>query len=38
MLQIRDSQARYVDISIHSDVCLNSMYGFASINMLGVDD
>jgi hypothetical protein len=38
MLQIRVSQARYVDISICSDVCVNSMYGFASINMLGVDD
>lgn len=38
MLQIRVSQARYVNISICSDVCVNSMYGFASINMLGVDD
>jgi len=38
MLQIRVIQAHYVNISICSDVCVNSMYGFASINMLGVDD
>jgi hypothetical protein len=38
MLQIRVSQARYVGISICSDVCVNSMYGFASINRINMLD